>query len=409
MKPLGELFAWSRGEVSLALTFSAVSSILFGPVVGGLVDRFGARRIALTGAPLCALGMTMIGLTGPALLGWYAAWLFYSIAQVANGPMVWASVVTKMFRASRGLALGVALSGAGVGAMVFPSLIVWLLDRFGWRGVYSGLALLNLAVLGPLVFFALPRRIKKAAAAPAASATHSAPADRLVGGMLIKEAICTTIFWRIAFLVAATGTAISAMSVHLQPLMTDNGLTRAQAVSIVAAIGPSVIVGRLIGGALLDRIHARWIAICFLTLPAIGSLMLVNFHGSYLRGLLAAISVGLASGVEGDMLAVMVSRYFGMRRFGAIYGLSMSAFSIGYALAPPAAGVLYDRMGSYNLGLIGLSITLFVAVAIAATLGPYPPDGDSGRSNDEVGVRAQEKREQAVIAIKLGSEVDGSL
>jgi MFS family permease len=373
VKPLGELFGWSRGEVTLALSFSAFSTIVLGPFMGGLVDRIGARNVALAGAPLAALGMILIGLSGPKLMGWYAAWLFYAAVQVANGPTVWASVVTKMFRATRGLALGVALSGAGAGAMIYPRVMVSLLDHFGWRGVYIGLALLNLALLGPLAFFALPRK-SQANAPPllVSSAMAHFESGDVVNGMAVKSAVQTSTFWRLGFLVAVTGAAIASLSVHLQPLMTDHGVDPAAAASIIAVIGPSVIAGRLVGGALLDRIHARWIAMVFLALPATGCLLLIGFHGDHLHALLAAIGVGLASGVEGDMLAVMVSRYFGVRRFGAIYGLTMSLFACGYALAPPAAGMLYDRTGSYDPGLLGLSVALFVAVGVAATFGPYP-------------------------------------
>jgi predicted MFS family arabinose efflux permease len=186
----------------------------------------------------------------------------------------------------------------------------------------------------------------------------------------------------LGFLVAVTGAAIASLSVHLQPLMTDHGLDRVTAASIIAVIGPSVIVGRLVGGVLLDRIHARWIAMVFMALPATGCLLLIDFQGNHLHALLAAIGVGLASGVEGDMLAVMVSRYFGVRRFGAIYGLTMSMFSSGYALAPPAAGLLYDRTGSYDIGLLGLSVALFVAVGVAATFGPYPDRYSGGGAAD---------------------------
>jgi MFS family permease len=383
--PLGNLFGWSRGEVTLALTFSAVSSILLNPFMGELVDRVGARIVALVGAPLCALGMGLIGLSGPHLFSWYAAWAFYSVLQVAGSPVVWASVVSKTFRASRGMALGVTLCGAGVGTMVFPRLDVWLLDRFGWQGVYIGCALLNVALLFPLAFYFLPRTRRAKGVSflrERPSETRMDPQTAPVQGMEVRHALRTTLFWRLGFLVVVTGAAVSALNVHLQPLMTDHGLSRAAAAAIVAEIGPAVIIGRLISGMLLDRIHARWIAMFFMALPAVGCLLLMNFHGNHPRALLATIGVGLASGAEGDLVAVMVSRYFGMRRFGTIYGLAISLYACGYALAPPAAGMLYDRMGSYDAGLIGLSVALFMAVVVAATFDPYP---DHGGSIDDVG------------------------
>ena len=374
MKPLGLYFGWSREQVSFALTFSALSTILIGPLVGSLADQFGTRNVARCGALLSALGMCLVALSGPSITSWYAAWLFYAVMQVANGPVVWASVVSRMFQANRGLALGVALSGAGAGAMIYPPLTVWLLGHFGWRFVYVGLAALNLAVLGPLVFVALPSRFNEVVPTSHTSAPRAASLD----GLPLKAALRTTLFWRIAFLVLVIGIAISSMSVHLAPLLTDHGLSAARASSVLAAIGPAVIIGRLLGGALLDRIHARWIAMVFLALSACGTLLLVGFHGNYIHAAISAITVGLASGIEGDMLAVMVARYFGMRHFGVVYGAALSTFACGYALAPPAAGFLFDRVGSYDPGLIGLGSALLLAIAVAATLGPYPDLGKTG-------------------------------
>jgi len=262
---------------------------------------FGARRIALTGAPLCALGNDHDRTHRPGvarLVCGMALLLHRAGGKWSHG--LGERVVTRCLRGESRLALGVALSGAGVGAMVFPSLIVWLLDRFGWRGGnIAGLRCSTWRCSDRSYFSLSLGGSKKLRPRRRQAQRIVRPPPDWFGGMLIKEEICSYDLLRIAFFVAATGTAISAISVHLQPLMTDNGLTRAASRLDCCSHRPCgnrrapdrwcvASTGSTRDGSRSASLRCRQLAASWL----------VNFHGSYLRGLLAAISVGLASGVE---------------------------------------------------------------------------------------------------------------
>ena len=371
MKPLNEAFGWSRGEVSLTVTMAGLSTVFFAPVVGLLTQRYGARRVAMIAVPLTAACFAAIALTGPALWTYYAAFAIYAIIQVAIGPVLWASAVTSTFKVSRGLALGIGLSGTGFSSIIYPQAALWLTEHYGWQGVFCGLALVAFSLLMPLVLFAFrplhTGQPKAAAGAP----------PQIAAGLTFREAIRTSLYWRVILVLTTAAVTISTVKVHLVPLLTDKGVSTATAASIVGVLGISTLAGRWVGGFLLDRLSARTIAIPFFLLPAAGCLLLANFNGSVEHALLAAALIGVSYGVEGDMLPFLVSRYFGQRDYSKVFGLSMSFFGLGYAVAPPLAGFLFDRIGSYTVFLIVLAGLLVMAAGVATTFGRYPNEAEA--------------------------------
>jgi predicted MFS family arabinose efflux permease len=371
MKPLNEAFGWSRGEISLTVTMAGLATVFFAPVVGMLTQRYGPRRVALIAVPLTALCFSSIALTGPALWTYYAAFVIYSIIQVAIGPVLWASAVTSTFKATRGLALGIGLSGTGFSSIIYPQAALWLTERFGWQGVFWGLALTAFTLLMPLVLFSF----RPLHAGESGATTASAPE---VSGRTFRETIRTGLYWRIVLVLTTAAATISTIKVHLVPLLTDKGVSAPVAASIIGVLGISTLAGRWIGGFLLDRLPARLVAIPFFILPAGGCLLFANFSGSVEHAVLAAALIGVSYGVEGDMLPFLVSRYFGQRAYSKVFGVSMSFFGLGYALAPPAAGFLFDRIGSYAAFLTVLSGLLIIAALVAMTFGKYPELGSEG-------------------------------
>jgi predicted MFS family arabinose efflux permease len=372
MKPLAAAYGWSRAEISSGATISSIVTLLLATLVGVLLDRYGPRRVALVGTPLCAGVISLVTFAGPSIWSWYAIWTLYALVVVLILPIVWGKAIAGAFHKTRGLALAVGLSGSGVSAALYPPLTLWLLDTYGIRGVYPGLGLFILVALGPLVLFAFKPR-----AIVAEPSDGEADAATVAWGVPLREAMRTTLLWRIVLVLGMAAVTASAINVHLQPLLTDRGLTPVQAASIAAALGPSVLFGRWLGGALLDRFHARWITLAFYVLPAAGCLLLLQFDGTYLRGLAGTVMIGLSVGVEGDLLPFLLARYFGLRFFGTLFGFGMAVFGAGYALGPALAGLLFDRTGSYDIGLMTLAGGLVIAAVVALTYGRYP-DAEEG-------------------------------
>ena len=140
--------------------------------------------------------------------------------------------------------------------------------------------------------------------------------------------------------------ALHGLLAHLVPMLVDRGMSSATAASVAAVEGVTVMLARVLVGHLMDRFFAPRVAMTFFVLSALG---LVAFATGAVDGLAfaAAILVGLSLGAEVDMVAYLAGRYFGLKSFGATFGLLFGAVLVGITLGPVAFGFTYERMGSY--------------------------------------------------------------
>jgi predicted MFS family arabinose efflux permease len=158
------------------------------------------------------------------------------------------------------------------------------------------------------------------------------------------------------------------------PILSDRGIAVSTATTAVAASGISLIVGRMLSGLALDRFYGPYVAAFFFMVPLIGMTMLgLGATGPF--AVLAAVLLGLGIGAEGDIMAYLTSRYFGMAHYGVIYGCILAFFTLGSGLGPWIMAHAFDAYRSYMAGLVGLGGALFVAIILVVTLGPYryPP------------------------------------
>ena len=332
MVPLVAAFGWPRAQVMAVSVFSAVLSIGLAPLLGALVDRFGARRIALVGAVAYPVTIACVGLAGPGIVGWWAAWLALSVANYFLGPIVWTHAVTRAFVRQRGLALGVVLSGTGIANTVVPLFMVAALDAFGWRGAYFALGGVSLAIALTVTSFCF--RV------PEAPVGNGSAAGGF--GMTLRQAAGTSRYWRLCLAILLASAAIGTLNIHLQPMLIDRGATMLAAAAVASLFGPAQIVGRLAGGFLLDRVPGTLVGAVLFMLPVASCLLLAGGNATGPFGVVVPLGIGLAAGVELDVATYLAGRYFGTRYFSAVYSVIFGAFAIGYSLAPILAAAARD-------------------------------------------------------------------
>ena len=155
---------------------------------------------------------------------------------------------------------------------------------------------------------------------------------------------------------------------HLVPMLSDRGMSSANAALVMSTLGISVVVARVIIGYIIDRFFAPFVAaICFLVAVIGVSLLAIGAIDSL--AFLAAVFIGFSMGAEIDMLAFLTGRYFGVENFGRIYGILFTSFLIGTSVGPVAYGMAYESMGSYVWVLV-VSIVLMLASAVLTVLLP---------------------------------------
>lgn len=374
VKPLNEAFGWPRAAVSSAILMTAIAVVLLSPFAGRLISRYGPRRVGLVGIVLFSLALAGIGLTGPALWTWFLAWALVSIFNVFAGPIVWSSAVVRHFNVSRGMALAVTLSGTGIGGAIVAPGTLAAMNAFGWRGAFFSLGLAAALFGLPMIYFFF-RDPKSTGPLPHSAEAVEARAredDEAGVSYSLSEAVRTSKFWRLAAAAIGVAMGLAVLLVHFAPILTDAGLTAESAVMIVAVMGPTAIIGRLFGGYLMDRMHAPLLGAIVFALVALACGILLVFNGHVGLAVIVSVLTGLGLGIEIDLLAYLVSRYFGSRAFAAIYGLLLGLYGVGFGAGAILGGAAFDYFGSYDLILQVLIGILLASAIIIGTLGSYP-------------------------------------
>ena len=358
---------WSRGAIQAGVSIMILMAIITAPVVGWLVDQHGARRIALVSIPLFGLTLAGLSFSTDRIQTYYAAWAIMSVLAAGTLPVTWTKTVNGWFNDFRGLALGLTLAGTGLTATFAPGYVAWLIGHIGWRHAYIALGLTVMMIAMPAVYL-----LFNEPAAAAKRTTNAALDKASAAGLTLKQVLTGYRFWALALGLMLVATSISGMITNLVPLLIDKGFTTANAASYAGLVGISVICGRLLAGFLVDHVWAPLIAAIFLSAPCAAAVLLGG-DATPVRIGLSALIIGLAAGAELDLMAFLVSRYFGLRYYGTVYGGLYVFFSIGAGLAPAAFGWAYDVFGHYQ-PILNLAAMMSVAgAAFMLTLGRYPP------------------------------------
>jgi MFS family permease len=363
LKPLMVDMGWNRGTASFAMAFGEVFAALTVPVYGWMMDRWTIRRVALPGIVVFAVFLCLLGLTPKSLAIFTVLFAFTAVAGAIQTPLGYVKAISAWFDRRRGIALGIALAGVGFGALVVPQLANLFIARFGWRGAFVILGVMVAAIALPAVALWIREPL------PGEGEWHGRPPARDLPGLTVGQAAATRQFWLLAATFFLVALGLLGSSGHIVPLLTDRGLTPAQATATFSLIGLSTLCGRLVAGWLMDRVHAAHVATVFFLAPIAGFAFLLG--GSGLLPAVGVVLVGLGLGAEVDMIAFLITRYLGQRSFGMLYGYFFMAFGLGGSCGRMLGGYLFDRAGSYRPAVIGASIGLVAAVILINCLGRY--------------------------------------
>jgi len=353
-------FGWTRSQVSGAASMMMLCTALSLPLVGKLVDKFGARRVLIPSVIALGLCLLAIPLAVSKVWQFMAAYILIGTVAAGANSVPYMRILASWFDRSRGLAIGIAGSGTGLGFAYVPLVGQAASHQFGWHGVYYALGLIMLCVTLPMVLFLLK---EKAADQPNADSDSDVvevnPADAL--GDTLKQAMAKRDFWVLASVFVSLAFVLYGLIPHMVPLLTDRGMTAEAAASMASIFGFATFGGRILIGFLVDRFDARRIAVIFFGLSALGMALLATPLPTWAL-IFPALLLGGSLGAEVDMLAYLASRYFGLKSFAQIFGVLFSAVMVAMGLGPVAFGAVYDLTGSYQIMLaIGAPVCILAA------------------------------------------------
>jgi len=369
-------FGWSRSVLAGAFSLFVMVHGLSGPVLGWLVERFGPRRVIVTGAALIGAGLALAAETRAA---WqlYLAFGVIAAAGVSSTGWVPSVILVRGWFPSRiGTALGIASAGIGVGIFALVPLAQLLIDRFGWQWAFRVLGVLVVAWVIPAAALLLrdpPGRGPTARDRTAAEAhVHSTP------HWTLAAALRSWRFWTIAGVFVTGSFATQTLLVHQVAYLVDHGVSALAAASVVGVVGLASVAGKTGWGALSDR-FGRELAYTLAfacVLASVGALVVAGARPSPVLPYVYAVLIGLGYAATAPLTPAVASDLFGGPRFPRIFGVLHATNSFGGAVGVWTAGYIFDVTGSYALGLWVTALMAVCAPAllwVAAPRRPNPP------------------------------------
>lgn len=366
---LSREFGWGFGEIMGGLPIMTFAVLIASPLVGFLADRVGVRTVALTSLLLFGLSFAAFAAGTGDIRLFYLNWAAMALFGAGTLPITWTRAVNNWFEVRKGLALGLSLLGTGLFGFFAKPYTAWLTAEFGWRAAYLGVAALPLLIALPVAFVFFK---DIGTATTSAGRKEEDAARRLVTpGLSFGRTLRDWRFWVLAVAFVPISFAVGGPIPNMENILRDGGFEGGTIVQLTSLIGLSVIAGRLLGGWLIDRFWAPGVAFVLLVLPAVACWIFANGPLTYSTAAASIFLIGFAAGVEYDLMAFMVARYFGMKSYGAVYGSLYGFFALGAGIGPVVFGRVFDRTGTYDGVLMLSGVLLVVGAGLLLTLGRY--------------------------------------
>ena len=374
--PIIDEFGWERGVTAGAFSFGFVVSAVVSPLIGRLMDRLGPRSVMELGVALMAGGLLLAPLTTQPWHLYSTIGVLVGAGSICLGYSGQSLFLPNWFIRRRGLAIGLAFAGVGIGSVTLLPWAQWMIDHSGWRSACTAIGLVVLVVLAPINLL-LRKRPEDLGLRPDGDAAASAASVKPVSNIVdpdwagidwtLGRALRTARFWWLAIGYAGGLYIWYAVQVHQTRYLLDIGFSPSVAVWALGAVSLLGIPGQILLGHVSDRVGREWIwsascagfAICFAALIA-----LARYPTLPLVYLMVVSQGALGYGLTSIMGAVVVEIFQG-KHYGSIFGTIMVAALAGGAAGPLITGLLHDLWGNYTLAfVIGIGVSALSALAI---------------------------------------------
>jgi len=344
-------YGWSRTVVTSG---NAVGKLLVGPlfgfIAGWMIDRYGPRRLMITGSLMMGTALIGLSLSG-SLSMFYLFYVFNALGYVFGGPIPCQVLISRWFDKNRGKAMGIAYLGIGTGGAIVPLLAAGLEKELGWHLALAALGVLIILISLPMVYF-----IKD----PSSKEVRKERTETMVP---IKSMLKNPNFYLLAFGSMCSIGAVGGIGQHLKLYLRDLDFTQSEAAHVLSFVLLSSLVGRVLMGWLADIINRKYVMILIylLVASAIPFLMMSEFPG---RIYLFAVIFGFGLGGDYMIIPLMAGDLFGVRALGRTMGIILVADGVAESLFPMLVGALYnDTTKSYAVGF-----TVLICVAITGAI-----------------------------------------
>jgi predicted MFS family arabinose efflux permease len=376
---IGKEFGWDRSTTTLGLTIEHVCAGISYIPMSFLMVRWGVRGPTAVTIALCAASIFCMGLVPNSPAIYYFLFAFMGICSGASNSIPYSIAIVRSFDDQRGLALGLMVTGTGIGATLIPLYTNYVMTNYGWRGGFMGIGILVAVVTLPALAFMV-------------RVPPPTPQSRQqIGGAEKVPAFLDIItrfpsFWLIAAPIFFLSMAVIGTLGNIVPVMTDKGFSTANAVGMLSVAGFASLFSRAAIGLLLDKFHASVVAAGSMGMAILGLLILLLAPITTPVAYLIAILIGFSLGSEADIITYMVSRYFSPVSYTKVVSAVFIMFATGNGTGVSVYSYSHDYLGSYGPGIELLIALLVVGIILVLQLGEYwKPQTSTAVSEDGPG------------------------
>jgi MFS family permease len=365
-------FELTRTATSAISSVSMVLIPISGFIGGWALDRYGPRVVLLFMGLITGLSLVLTSQTSAA----WQVFLTYSVLlAIGMGPVyvVATSTVSRWFNKKRGLAVGIAGSGEGLGTITMAPLSNFLISKFNWKTAYLIIGLITWAVVIPL-----SRLLKKEPAeigvlpdgvkAGKSDMTGANPeAKTQESGMTLADTLKTRGFWAVAGIWFFFSFCMTMLFTHIVPHVTDIGISATEGAIIISIMGAARVGGMIGLGVIADRAGRKKVAV-FSTLVQAGAMVWLVWAQELWMFYVFAVIYGLGNGGLFSGVTSLLGDTFGLNRLGSILGLLEIGWGLGAGIGPLIGGYIFDTSSSYSiaflLGAGSMAVITFLVVML---------------------------------------------
>ncbi len=358
---LAEEFQWSRTQINASLSFSAIGT-LFGPFLGGIIDRRGPRVVVGVCVALTALSFLLRPLMSE-LWHWYAlSFLQYAGFSATMTPV--GRIVGLWFPNRRGMVMGIAMTGNNFGGVVMPGIVGALIAISGWQaGYYLQGGVTALVAIGALIALREPN--SKDITNP--DSAGEVDSSRLAG-MSMHQAVRSPILYMLLYIFLVGATPFATLLPQLISHFINEGIESSTATTALSLVALGGMGGKIAFGIIGERITARYaMMISFAGLSA-SLLLSVNPNISGIIWICSPMW-GLCMGAFGTLINMIVQDYFGLKSFASIMGVAGYGTALSFAIGPIVTGISMDELGNYDPIFYGTVALLLMGIVALAAMG----------------------------------------
>lgn len=366
-KSIESEFNLTRTTTSAIVSTSMMLGGVFAFLGGWALDKYGPRIVVLLMGLFAGLSLLLTSQT----TSLWQLFITYSLLLAMGTNATYAvttSTLSRWFDKKRGTALGIAGSASGLGTVVMAPFATYLISTFNWRMAYIVMGLIAWLIVIPLSRLLRKDPYEIGALPDGANAsskdTDAKADDNQSAALSLLQTFRTRSFWLIIFIWLLLASNLLLVLTHLVPHATDIGFSVAEAATVLSLIGGATIAGRVLIGAVSDRIGRKpTTIICFLLMA--GAMVWLVWVEDLWMLYLFALVFGFADGGILPGISALIGDTFGLRNIGAIFGVLDIGWGVGAAIGPLIGGIIFDVTNSYSIAfVIGAAAMLVVTMLI---------------------------------------------